>query len=205
MTRKTWSIVVGGLAVLVALSVFVSASRDRHTDNPAEPTYVPTATIKDLMDAVVDPSADDVWNAVQTTVQRGGPVETVPVTAEDWAKVRRGAIRLVEATNLLIIPGRHMARPGEKSETPGVELEPEQMEALVNQDRVAWNQRAKALHDVSLEVMRAIDAKDAAQLFEVGGKLDSACENCHKQYWYPNEHIPEFPTNVTPTAPASKG
>jgi hypothetical protein len=74
--------------------------------------------------------------------------------------------------------GRHVARPGEKSETPDVELEPEDMEARINKDRALWNKRAKALHDVSLEMLQAIEAKDRDKMLEVGDRLDKACENC---------------------------
>jgi hypothetical protein len=99
----------------------------------------------------------------------------------------------MEAANLLMIPGRRVARPGEKSETPGVELEPEEMDALIAKDRPAWNTRAKALHDVMAQVVQAIDAKDAEKVFELGEQIEHACEGCHRQYWYPNEVIPELP------------
>lgn len=191
MARGAW--VIGGLVLVTAAVVIGSASRELRRDAQNGVTYAPTATIKDLMDAVVDPSADDVWNAVSTTVDSGGITEKVPRTDQEWAEVRHGAIRLVEGANLLIMPGRHMARLGERSETPGVELEPKEMEVLVNKDPAAWNARAKALRDVSLEVLHAIDARDADKLTEVGGRLDTACENCHRQYWYPNEQIPDFP------------
>jgi hypothetical protein len=184
---------IGGLAGVTAAVVIGSVSRDRRPDAPSQVLYAPTATIKDLMDAIVDPSADDVWNAVSTTVDSGGITEKVPRTEQDWAEVRHGAIRLVEGANLLMMPGRHMARPGERSETPGVELEPREMDVLVSTDPAAWNARAKALRDVSMEVLQAIDAKDGDKLSDVGGRLDTACENCHRQYWYPNEKIPDFP------------
>jgi hypothetical protein len=158
------------------------------------PAYAPYATVKDLMDSMVDPSADVVWNSVATLADANGIEDRTPRTSEEWADVRHGAIRLVEATNLLLMPGRHVARPGEKSETPGVELEPEQMEALVNKDRAAWNSRAKALHDASVSALQAIDAKNAKKLFDVGEEIDTACENCHKQDWYPNEKIPPTPS-----------
>ena len=28
----------------------------------------------------------------------------------------------------------------------------------------------------------------------VGDRIDTACENCHRQYWYPNETIPDVPS-----------
>lgn len=169
------------------------------------PDYIPTATIKDIMQSVVDPSADVVWQSVTTVQSQKGTVDSAPKTDEEWTKVRHGAIALAEAGNLLIVPGRHVARPGEKSETPGVELEPSEMEDLINKDVPAFRMRAKALHDAGLEAIKAVDAKDAQKVFEVGEQIEQACENCHKQYWYPNEKIPPVPgeTAETGTKPGS--
>jgi len=97
---------------------------------------------------------------------------------------------LAEAANLLKMPGRRVAQPGEKSDTPGVELEPEEMDVLIAKDRAAWQERATHLHDAAIDVIAAIDAKDGNKVFELGEKIEEACENCHKQYWYPNEVIP---------------
>jgi hypothetical protein len=155
-----------------------------------QPQYMPTATIKDLMLSMVDPSADGVWLSVTSVVDEKGLRETRPQSDEDWKKVRQSAVALMEAANLLRVPGRRVARPGEKSETPGVELEPEEMDALIAKDRAAWNERARILHDAAFNVMQAIDAKDSNQVFERGQAIEEACENCHKQYWYPNEVIP---------------
>jgi hypothetical protein len=131
----------------------------------------------------------------------------VPTTDEDWFKVRSGVIMLIEASNLLIVPGRAMARPGEKSIAPGVELEPAEMEVLVNKDREGWNRRAKDLHDISVKVLEVVEKKNAQALFDIGEDLDKACENCHRAYWYPNEKIPDVPSGPVPapsSAPSSK-
>ena len=47
--------------------------------------------------------------------------DRVPKTPEEWENARHGAIRVIEGANLLRMPGRHVARPGEKSATPGVD------------------------------------------------------------------------------------
>src|SRR5262245_2493236 len=169
------------------------------TPQPSQPEYMPTATVKDLMLSVVDPSADVVWLSVTTVQSDKGTVDTAPHTDEEWMKVRHGAIALTEAANLLMVPGRHVARPGEKSETPGVELEPHEMEALINKDIPAFRMRAKALHEAGLAALQAVDAKDAQKVFEVGEQIEQACENCHKQYWYPNEKIPPVPGEISET------
>lgn len=187
-----------GLIVCVMCLAGGACQSQQSSPAPAAPQagYVPTATIKDLMLSVIDPSADVVWLSVTTVVDEKGLVETMPKTDEEWLKVRHGAVTLMEAANLLMIPGRRVARPGEKSETPGVELEPEEMDALIAKDRAAWNARATRLHDTVAEVIQAIDAKDGNKVFELGEKIEEACENCHKQYWYPNEVIPPLPPST---------
>ena len=175
--------------VTIAL-IFGSACGGKQSASAAQPEYMPTATIKDIMDAIVDPSADVVWESVQTIVTPAGVDERSPKTDEEWATVRRGAIRVVEGANLLMMPGRHVARPHEKSETPGVELEPEDIEANINKDRAQWNKLARGLYDTTMEALKAIDAKDAQALVDIGGRMDNACENCHMTYWYPNQPLP---------------
>jgi hypothetical protein len=192
--------------VLVVASGVIAASCQARQPEPAAapappPPYTTTATIKDIMLHIVDPAGDMVWDSVSTVIDKQGLHETVPTSEEDWGKVRNGVITLIEASNLLMVPGRAMAKPGEKSVAPGVELEPAEMEELVKKDVAGWQQRAKALHDISVEVLKVVDAKDAQKLFEIGEDLDRACENCHRQYWYPNETIPDLPSATEP-APA---
>src|SRR5215470_15378835 len=159
------------MVFLLLLGVLLSlASSCSNTAKPAttaaspQPEFKPEATIKDIMDALVDPSADELWESVATTVDAKGMHERLPRTDEDWKLVRRSAIRLVEASNLLLISPRHVAKPGEKSENTGIELEPEQMEVLVKQDMGTFFQRAKALHDAAMVMLKAIDEKNAEAL-----------------------------------------
>ena len=151
-----------------------------------EPEYRPTSTIKDIMTSAVDPIADVLWGASAEIVTASGVEDKSPKNDEEWANVRHHAIILMEATNLLQMPGRHVTRPGEKSEAPGVELEPVEMETLINQDRQTWNNHAHGLYDATSLALKAIDAKDVPALFDAGAKIDAACESCHLDYWYPS-------------------
>jgi len=72
------------------------------------------------------------------------------------------------------------------------------MEALVNKDRQGWNRRAGALREAALAALQAIDAKDREKMFETGEQLEMACENCHLQYWYPNQVLPPGYGSSTP-------
>ncbi len=195
-----------GLGLMLLLTVSVGSAACRGGDAPAQetqpstPARMPDATVKDLMLTMIDPAADVIWLAVKSeTTKEGKVIDTTPRNEEEWQNVRRGAVTLMDGADLLMMPGRHVARPGEKSEVPGVELEPEEMERNINADRATWNMRAQALRDATMAVLTAIDARNAAQVFDLGDDIDLACENCHTHFWYPNEKIPEFPS--TPPQP----
>jgi len=168
-----------------------------------EPEYRPTATIKGLMDAEVDYNADWLWDAVSTEVSAKGMIDRRPKTDEDWKEARNHAIALLEASNLLQMPGRAVAKPGEKSENPGIEEGPEEIKALMDADRAAWVRYAHGLYDSTKLVLDAIEKKDADQMLDLGDQLDQACENCHMHYWYPHQFDPH-PEGLPPGEGSSK-
>ena len=135
---------------------------------------------------MIDPSADAVWDAVVTVVTDEGVVTTVPETSEDWIVLRRHAVTLIEATDLLLMEGRRVAAEGSRSELPGVDLEPEQIEALLSEDRESWTRFVGVLHESGVGVLNAIDSQDVDALLAAGDVLDAACELCHVRYWYPS-------------------
>ena len=102
--------------------------------------------------------------------------------------MRRHAVALIEATNLLVIPGRHIAPPGAKTlnsdEAEGAPLPPEEIEQQVLAAWPKWVRLAHGLHDAAMPVLRAIDKKDGAALLTTGSELDMACETCHMAFWY---------------------
>jgi hypothetical protein len=183
------------LALSACVLFFVAGCNSQQSQPKAEAQpqadYRATATVKDIMDALVDPGSDYIWDSVETIVSAKGTEEKAPHTDEDWKQVRNHAIMLLEATNLLQMPGRHVAKGGEKSENPDVELGPEQIEDLINKDRASWINYAHGLHDATMKAFEAIEKKDTEGLLDAGDGIDNACEKCHLQYWYPNERKPE--------------
>ena len=115
-----------------------------------------------------------------------GIEEKQPRTDEEWKNVRHNAIRVIEATNLLMMDGRQVAKPGEKSDNPGIELQPQEIQDLINKDRPTFIKWATALRNAAIPALNAIDKRDPAALGDAGEQMDSVCENCHLKYWYPN-------------------
>src|SRR3954464_8915449 len=154
---------------------------------PPGPELAMTATIKDLMDAMVDPNAEYLFDNIVEIVDEKGIIDKTPKTDDEWAEVRRRAVLLFEAPNLLVTPGRKVAKPGEKPKYPEVELGLEQIQKLIDDDRDAFVRRAKRLQDAAGLALKAIDARDKKELFAKLGDVDKACESCHLRYWYPND------------------
>jgi hypothetical protein len=144
------------------------------------------ASIKEVMQSIVDPSADVLWGAVGTVVDReNGVQELSPKTPEEWLNVRNAAIRILEGGNLLTLKGRNAAPPGTRSETPGVELEPAEIAALIDKDRSTFDAFAKALQAIGAEAVKAADEKNIDALMDIGTRMDNVCESCHGAFWYP--------------------
>ena len=145
----------------------------------------PTATVEELMRSMIDPAADAVWDAVVIEATADGIVETRPETEGDWLRLRRHAVTLAEASNLLLIEGRRIAAPESRSELPGIDLHPDAIQELVDEDWDGWVEVALGLRATSGVVLDAVRARDVDALLEAGTELDLACENCHALYWYP--------------------
>jgi hypothetical protein len=166
--------------------------------DPAQMTqpFTVTATIKELMDSTVDPSADGLWDAVATVSTLKGTEERRPRTQEQWQQVRRFAVTLVEATNLIIIPGRRAAPAGTPA-GPG-ELPPEQIDRLISTSRPAFVALARSLNATARKALETIDRQDAEALLQTGGEIDSACEACQLTFWYPPRSRESHPRDATP-------
>ena len=154
---------------------------------PKPPELLRTATIKDIMDSMVDPNGDFIFESVQQIADEKGVREKAPKTDAEWEEVRHHLFVLLEAPNLLVMEGREIARPEDHSRNPQVENEPEAVRKLVAADRPAFIRRARRLQDAAAVAMEAVDAKDKDRLFKAITGIDKACESCHLHYWYPND------------------
>jgi cytochrome c556 len=173
--------------ILLAAFVAIGSACAKSPSKSAVPELSRPATIKDIMDSMVDPAGDFMFEAIREIADEQGVRQIAPHTDEDWANVRRNVFTLIEAPNLLTMEGRKVAQPNEKAKNPGVELQPEEIQKLIDADRPAFIRRAKRLQDAASSALKAVDAKDKDLLFKSIDSIDKACENCHLHYWYPDD------------------
>ena len=207
---------VAAVASSIALLTLTACTQKEAAPTAAaEPKipFRPTASIQDLMLAQIDANADILWESVAVISSEKGTEERQPRTDEEWQAVRNHAVALMEGANLLMIPGRKVVHEGKVLQDSDVEgiLKAEDIQKLIDSDHNAFASRALALHDAAEAALKAIDAKNAAQLSEVGGVIDEACEQCHTVYWYPNQPVPgepapaAAPATAAPAKPSSHG
>ena len=128
---------------------------------PAPPPPAPAVSarldLKQVMEWVVDPAADAIWDSVKSISTEAGTKDIAPENDEQWAAVRNGAAMLMESGNLLMLPGR--AR-----------------------DQQQWLANARRLTTTAEAALKAAQAKDKDAVFAAGGDIDNACKSCHQQY-----------------------
>lgn len=153
----------------------------------AGPLDRPELTVKDIMDSMVDPAGDYLFESVQDIADKNGAHRKEPRTDADWAAVRKNWQALYDAPALLIQPGRKAARPEDKPEHPEVENPPEEVQKLMDAEHPEFAVRAQRMKDVAATGLKAVDARDVTALSASLLALDKACESCHLHFWYPND------------------
>lgn len=185
---------------LVALVLSIASTACSQSQAPAIPIAAasvapgiqPYASLQEVMDGIIDPAADDLWGSVETTVSSEGVQEKQPHTPAEWAEVRRKAITLIEASNLLAIEGRQVGAKPFPAEAEGA-LDSVQIQRRIADERAVFVVFAGSLRASAQQALAAIDARDPAALVQAGGALDGVCEGCHINFWYPNQVIPPLP------------
>jgi hypothetical protein len=172
---------------------------------PATPFQI-RASIQELMDAVIDPAADALWDSVSITETAKGTVFHQPKTDEEWQEARRHAIALIEGTNLLVMDGRKLVAPGSPvldEGTSGV-LGSEEGQKLFDLKHATFVDFAHALRAAGEQMLTSIDKKDATGMMNAGAAMDGVCESCHLTFWYPNQVIPPLPAGFGQSKSAAK-
>jgi hypothetical protein len=168
---------------------FLSGAPDSAPPAAAPAAAGPTAdlTIKTIMDSMVDPSGDYLFESVVDIADEHGITHKAPSTPQQWATVQQHLQILLTGESLIIAPGRRVGNPGDRSKDPKVELEPAQVQALIDSQHDEFVVRAGRLRDAATRGLAAVDARDPKALLVAITAIDKACESCHLHFFYPND------------------
>ncbi|QPK64825.1 cytochrome c [Methylomonas sp. LL1] len=175
---------------LVSLSTILLASCLPGVHEEPSP-FKPVATIQDVMQSIIDPNIDFVWNSVATVSTADGIEEKRPQTNEEWQVIKQHALTVLEAGNLLVMAGRPVAGTGANTSSGGAELSAGDIQHLIDANRGEFVAKAHGLHAAMQQVIAAIDKQDVEEFEKAGSQVEHACEQCHSQFWYPNDQRPQ--------------
>lgn len=149
-------------ALLMLTSVMLLAGCDSpepavQADASTAPPFHAVADVKQLMNWIIEPNADVLWDSVGTIITEAGHEELMPETDEEWEAVRNSSAVVAEAGNMLMMDGRAF-------------------------DRDQWMADARGMIDAATTAIAAADAKDVAALFDAGGVVYESCVACHEKY-----------------------
>jgi hypothetical protein len=145
----------GRLAVLVVIAAaLLPGCGGPPAAGDASALFVPVATVDQVMDAIVIPSSQAVFDSV---VYVNGELRQSPTTDDEWFRLRMHAIAVAEAGNLLLMPPR----------------------AKGDAD---WAGLSNAMTAAAMRVEQAADAKNVDLMLQTGSELYVACTNCHEKY-----------------------
>jgi len=148
------------LLPLCILATLVGCNSD--TPTPPEsaasgPEFQLVTDIKQVMNWIMEPASDVIWDSVGTIISEAGQEDIAPETDEQWNAIRDAAAIVAESGNLLLIGSR--AR-----------------------DQGDWAKHAHELTKAAQGAIQAAEAKDVDSLFTAGGEIYLACSACHAQY-----------------------
>jgi hypothetical protein len=176
--------------VLIAALALAACGPKASTGNAAAPTPAAASAsdegghlpadfarlpMKEFMGHVMQFTANQFWKWQGFINDEKGERSLYPKTDEEWEEAESGALTLAEMTNVLLMPGRRIDDP-------------------------RWDKAVAGVRALALQGAQAAEKHDKDGLFKVGGALDEACDDCHKQF------IPNFvgPPSDSAGAPPTK-
>ena len=177
---RTWR----GLGALGAAGIIAAAlAAWPSTSRPAESK----ASIQEIMDTVIDPSADSLWQTAGAVEEQGDVRIRTPKTPAEWKAARDLASALADGAKRL-----QTARPVGSNghwvladaSTPGIRTSV-QIQADIARDPTRFYWAAARLQRTAEDALAALDGKNIPAFLDAGARIDAACEACHAAYWYP--------------------
>jgi hypothetical protein len=156
-------------------------------------TAAAAPNLHDLMKTVVAVQTQVIWDVGNQAQDAEGNPDASKLKAGDWGKVVTSGGKVKQAMQTLAQADHVMAAgPGQKLDgegNPGA-FGAKQVQAAIDANPKAFRAFAQALIVSMDQIVAAAQAKDAAKLFDVSGRLDQVCEDCHMQFWYPEQKTP---------------
>jgi hypothetical protein len=161
---------------MIAFLVVPCGAQTRAGQRPAAtgavPAQHPVANLSQLMKGILYPASNVIFAAQSQNPADVKPaadpaMATNPLASAygQWQAVENSALAIVEAANLLTIPGRKCSNG-----------------LIVPFKNADWPKLVQGLRDAGMTVYKAAQSKNQDGIVAAAGDLTEACDNCHGKY-----------------------
>lgn len=119
----------------------------------ADALYTPVVSLNEIMVYVVDPHANELWDAAMSP----------PTTDAGWQQLNHAAVALAASGNLTKLGGNGPTDPRWTREEH-------------------WQSYSQGVAEAGLAAVKAVNAQDATALTKAGDELVLTCITCHREY-----------------------
>jgi cytochrome c556 len=148
-------------------------------------------TLHEIMKDEVDVRADDVWAIGNDHIDANAGIDATSMSDDDWKKLASAAIGLQQAAlDLAALKDPIVVvKPGVKiadEDVPGGDSVAS-VQANLAKDPQGFREHANSLAQDMADLAKAANKHDAATAGPIINQLDSVCESCHIEFWYPSQ------------------
>ncbi|MCB5426604.1 cytochrome c [Altererythrobacter sp. CC-YST694] len=147
-------------------------------------------TVHEAMTQHIDVIADEVWAVGNAAMASDALIDPKLMDDAKWAKLADAAARLQNAaTEMSMLKKLVVNRPGVIISDENIEggTTSEQVQKNIDADPEGFRGMAGALASHMGDIAAAAKAHDAQRAGALVGQIDGVCENCHLEFWYPQQ------------------
>ena len=182
MMRKVFLGSVGALALLAGCS--------SGEPEPAASGHPREATLHTIMVEQIDKHADELWDVSNAAIGDNGGLDPAKMDDARWDKLAELAEKVAAGSHAIAgLDPITVAAPGVTigdSGLPGGHTA-EQVQGFISANPELLREMATTLGTHMDEIAAAARAHDAAKAGPLIDQLDSVCESCHLNFWYPEQ------------------
>jgi len=147
-------------------------------------------TFHEIMKDEVDKNADALWDFSNAAIGDQAGIDPARMNDQRWADIaqRADAVRAA-ALKIATMDPIVIAKPGVKISDEGIPggHTAAQVQARFDADPQTLRDMANVLAVHMGDIADGARAHDAAKIGPLIDALDGVCENCHLEYWYPDQ------------------